>query len=381
MRWIKQHIFLSVVNDALIDLAAPINISYLWNFGSILALTLGVQMATGIFLAMHYCPEISLAFSSVEHIMRDVNYGWLLRYLHANGASLFFIAAYIHIGRNIYYGSYTHPRNMVWNIGVVIFILMMATAFLGYVLPWGQMSLWGATVITNFLTAIPYIGQDLVIWVWGGFSVDNATLNRFYSLHYLLPFILAALVFLHIAALHQHGSNNPTGLTSNVDKIRFHPYYSAKDAYGFVLWFWFWALLTFFMPDILGHPDNYIPGNPLVTPPHIVPEWYFLFAYAILRSIPSKFWGVIALFSSLIILFVLPYLQFSNVRSSALRPLSKTLYWFFLGNFLILTWIGGNPVEDPYVTVGQWATLFYFSYFLVLSPAITWLENKLFHFS
>jgi ubiquinol-cytochrome c reductase cytochrome b subunit len=330
---------------------------------------------------MHYCPEISLAFSSIEHIMRDVDYGWLLRYLHANGASLFFVAVYIHIGRNIYYGSYMQPRNMLWNIGVVLFILMMGTAFLGYVLPWGQMSFWGATVITNFLTAIPYIGQDLVIWVWGGFSVDNATLNRFFSLHYLLPFILAVFAILHLVALHEHGSNNPTGLASNVDKIRFHPYYSSKDFLGFLVWFWLWAALAFYAPDALGHPDNYIPGNPLVTPPHIVPEWYFLFAYAILRSIPSKFWGVIALFASLLILFVLPYLNLSNVRSSALKPISKVLFWFFIGNFIILTWIGGNPVEEPYVWVGQWATIFYFSYFLILTPTITWLENKLFNLS
>lgn len=372
---LKSHPLLRIVNGLIIDLPEPSNISYMWGFGSILGLCLIIQIATGIMLAMHYIPNIDLAFNSVEHIMRDVNYGWILRYLHANGASLFFIIVYIHIGRGLYYGSYL--KSMVWGVGVVLFIVMMATAFIGYVLPWGQMSLWGATVITNLVSAIPYIGTDIVQWIWGGFSVSNATLNRFFSLHYLLPFIIAALALIHIIALHEYGSNNPLGINANIDKIPFHPYFTIKDVLGFVLVGIFITYLVYLAPNVLGHPDNYIPANPLVTPPHIVPEWYFLFAYAILRSIPNKLLGVIALASSLLILLTLPFTHTSLIKSSSFRPLNKFVFWFFVSDFLLLTWIGMCPVETPYVEVGQICTLLYFMYFLVFVPLIGKFENKL----
>ncbi len=359
----------------LVDLPEPSNISYLWGFGSILGLCLVIQILTGIFLAMHYTPHVDMAFNSVEHIMRDVNYGWVLRYLHANGASMFFIAVFIHIGRGIYYGSYL--KTMVWGIGVVIFIVMMATAFIGYCLVWGQMSLWGATVITNLISAIPFIGTDIVQWVWGGFSVSNATLNRFFSLHYLLPFVIAALALIHIIALHEYGSSNPIGITANIDKIPFHPYLTVKDVGGFIMVIIFLMYLVHFAPNALGHPDNYIMANPLVTPPHIVPEWYFLFAYAILRSIPNKLLGVIALASSLLVLLTLPFAHTSKIKSSQFRPISKLLFWLFVSDFLLLTWIGMCPVETPYVEVGQICTVFYFSYFLILQPLVGWIENKL----
>lgn len=361
----------------LVDLPAPSNLSYMWGFGSLLGLCLIIQLGSGIFLAMHYTANIDLAFISVEHIMRDVNYGWLLRYIHANGASMFFIMVYLHIGRGLYYGSYTKPREIVWGVGVIILILMMATAFIGYVLPWGQMSLWGATVITNLISAIPYVGTDIVEWVWGGFSVSNATLNRFYSLHYLLPFGLAGLALVHLIALHEHGSNNPVGVDGNIDKIPFHPYYSIKDLFGYGVFAIFFSFFIFFAPNYLGHPDNYIPANPLVTPPHIQPEWYFLFAYAILRSIPDKLLGVLALFASLLVLFVLPYLHTSKIRSFQFRPFSRLLFWFFVGNFFLLTYIGAMPVEEPWVVIGQICSMFYFGYFLVLNPLAGILENKL----
>jgi ubiquinol-cytochrome c reductase cytochrome b subunit len=375
MRILKNHAILRLVNNMLVDLPEPSNISYLWGFGSILGLCLVIQILTGIFLAMHYTPHVDMAFNSVEHIMRDVNYGWVLRYLHANGASMFFIAVFIHIGRGIYYGSYL--KTMVWGIGVVIFIVMMATAFIGYCLVWGQMSLWGATVITNLISAIPFIGTDIVQWVWGGFSVSNATLNRFFSLHYLLPFVIAALALIHIIALHEYGSSNPIGITANIDKIPFHPYLTVKDVGGFIMVIIFLMYLVHFAPNALGHPDNYIMANPLVTPPHIVPEWYFLFAYAILRSIPNKLLGVIALASSLLVLLTLPFAHTSKIKSSQFRPISKLLFWLFVSDFLLLTWIGMCPVETPYVEVGQICTVFYFSYFLILQPLVGWIENKL----
>ena len=296
MRLLKNHPILSTVNNLLIDLPAPSNISYFWSFGSLLGLVLVIQLASGIFLAMHYTGHIDLAFISVEHIMRDVNWGWFIRYMHANGASMFFVLVYFHIGRGLYYGSYTKPREMVWGVGVVILIVMMATAFIGYVLPWGQMSFWGATVITNLISAIPFVGDDIVQWVWGGFSIGNATLNRFFSLHYLCPFVIAALVMIHLIALHEHGSNNPLGVDGNIDKIPFHPYYTTKDLVGFTLFALIFSGFLFFAPNMMGDVDNYIPANPLVTPPHIQPEWYFLFAYTILRSIPDKLLGVLALF-------------------------------------------------------------------------------------
>lgn len=371
----KENPVISLINSMLIDLPAPSNISYLWNFGSLLGICLIIQIITGIFLAMHYCADANLAFSSVAHITRDVNYGFLLRYLHANGASMFFLSVYLHIGRGIYYGSYT--KIIVWNVGVLLFLLMILTAFIGYVLPWAQMSFWAATVITNLLSAIPYIGDDIVRWVWGGFSVSNATLNRFYSLHYLLPFILAALALVHLIALHEEGSNNPIGIRSDIDKVPFHLYFSLKDLYGAIIFTIVLLILVFLFPYSLGDPENFKEANPLVTPVHIKPEWYFLFAYAILRSIPNKLGGVVALMTSLLILLLLPYLHKSQFRSLSFRPLSKILFWFLIGDFFILTWIGGQPVEDPYILIGQMASIFYFAYFLILTPLIGYWENKL----
>jgi ubiquinol-cytochrome c reductase cytochrome b subunit len=377
MRLAKKHPVLSILNTFLVDSPLPTNINYLWSFGSILGLCFVVQLVTGILLAMHYTPHVDLAFISVEHIMRDVNYGWLLRYVHANGASMFFMMVYIHIARGLYYGSYTHPRELLWSVGVIIFLIMIGTAFLGYVLPWGQMSFWAATVITNMLSAIPWIGVDFVQLVWGGFSVDNATLNRFFSLHYLLPFLLAALIAVHFIGLHEHASNNPLGVNSNIDKVPFHPYFTYKDLVAWIIFFMFFGYFVFFEPNLLGHPDNYIPANPLVTPAHIVPEWYFLPFYAILRSIPNKLGGVIAMVAAILILLVLPFVHTSYVRSSSFRPIQKKIFWFFVADVLILGWIGGQPVEDPYVIVGQVCTIFYFSYFIILTPVIGYIENIL----
>lgn len=375
MRIRKQNPIISPVNSVIIDLPSPSNISYLWNFGSLLGLCLGVQIVTGIFLAMHYSADVSIAFSSVTHILEDVNYGFILKYLHANGASAFFICVYVHIARGLYYGSYL--RAHLWFSGITIFLIMMLTAFIGYVLPWGQMSFWGATVITNFVSAIPYIGDDIVQWIWGGFSVSNATLNRFFSLHYLFPFILALLAVIHIVLLHEHGSNSPIGINPNSDKVPFHSYFSSKDVYGFVLLFILLSFLVFYVPNYLGDPENYIKANPLVTPVHIMPEWYFLFAYAILRAIPNKLGGVIALVLSVLILAVLPYVHTSYIKGLSFRPLGKVFYWFFMVNFVLLTWIGSKPVEDPYIFIGQLSSIFYFSYFLVLVPLSGLVENKI----
>nr|YP_009711240.1 cytochrome b [Lebbeus groenlandicus]QGI24753.1 cytochrome b [Lebbeus groenlandicus] len=359
----KSHPLFSIANGALVDLPTPANISILWNFGSLLGLCLITQIATGLFLAMHYTADISLAFSSVAHICRDVNYGWLLRTLHANGGSFFFICLFMHIGRGIYYGSFMFMHT--WMVGVVILFLTMGTAFLGYVLPWGQMSFWGATVITNLASAIPYIGTNLVQWIWGGFAVDNATLTRFFTFHFLFPFMVAAATMVHILFLHQTGSNNPLGISSQVDKIPFHPYFSYKDIVGFIVMIAGLVILTLLNPYLLGDPDNFIPANPLVTPAHIQPEWYFLFAYAILRSIPNKLGGVIALVLSVAILFILPFTHKAKFRSLAFYPLNQFLFWSMVVIVILLTWIGARPVEDPYVLTGQILTVLYFAYYIV----------------
>nr|P34866.1 RecName: Full=Cytochrome b; AltName: Full=Complex III subunit 3; AltName: Full=Complex III subunit III; AltName: Full=Cytochrome b-c1 complex subunit 3; AltName: Full=Ubiquinol-cytochrome-c reductase complex cytochrome b subunit [Carcharhinus plumbeus]AAA31703.1 cytochrome b [Carcharhinus plumbeus] len=371
----KTHPLLKIMNHALVDLPAPSNISLWWNFGSLLGLCLIIQILTGLFLAMHYTADISMAFSSVVHICRDVNYGWLIRNIHANGASLFFICVYLHIARGLYYGSYLYKET--WNIGVILLFLLMATAFVGYVLPWGQMSFWGATVITNLLSAFPYIGDMLVQWIWGGFSVDNATLTRFFAFHFLLPFLILALTIIHLLFLHETGSNNPLGINSDADKISFHPYFSYKDLLGFFVMIFFLAVFALFMPNLLGDAENFIPANPLVTPPHIKPEWYFLFAYAILRSIPNKLGGVLALLFSIFILMLVPLLHTSKQRSTIFRPMTQIFFWLLVANSIILTWIGGQPVEQPFIMVGQIASISYFSLFLIIMPLTSWWENKI----
>jgi ubiquinol-cytochrome c reductase cytochrome b subunit len=355
----------------------PKNLNYLWNLGAIAGVALVIQIISGIILAMHYTPHIDKAFDSVENIMRNVNYGWLIRYTHAVGASMFFAAVYIHMFRGLYYGSYKYPRELLWQIGLVIFIVMMATAFMGYVLPWGQMSYWGATVITSLFSAIPYIGDSIVTWLWGGYSVENATLNRFFALHYLLPFVILGLVVLHVVALHTHGSNNPTGKDlKEEDKIPFHPYYTYKDLFSFGLYFIIFSYFMFYEPNYLGHPDNYIPANPLVTPAHIVPEWYFLPFYAILRAVPSKLGGVILMFGSIFVLFLLPWLDRSPIRSGNDRPTFRIAFFIFLFDALLLGYVGGKPAEGIYITISRFAASYYFFHFLVLLPIISKYEEK-----
>ncbi|HYD98182.1 MAG TPA: cytochrome b N-terminal domain-containing protein [Alphaproteobacteria bacterium] len=380
IRWVDERMpIFSMMHHEYNEFPTPKNFNYFWNFGALAMIVLVTMLATGIFLAMHYTAHTSMAFNSVERIMRDVNYGWLLRYIHANGASMFFIVVYIHIWRGMYYGSYKKPRELLWILGVVIFLLMMGTAFMGYVLPWGQMSFWGATVITNLFSAIPVVGDSIVTLLWGGFSVDNPTLNRFFALHYLLPFVIAAVVFLHVWALHVHGSNNPLGIDMKgpQDSLPFHPYYTAKDSFGTAVFLLFFAIIVFYFPNLLGHPDNYIPANPLSTPAHIVPEWYFLPFYAILRAIPDKLGGVLAMFGAILVWFILPWLDTSKVRSARFRPIYKWLMLILTVDFLVLGYVGGKPPEGIYVVIGQIATFWYFLHFLILLPIVGKLERPL----
>ena len=384
VQWIDHRLpIFSMIDHSVVEYPTPKNLSYWWNFGSLAGICLVLQIVTGIVLAMHYVPHETLAFTSVEHIMRDVNYGWLLRYAHANGASMFFVVVYVHIFRGLYFGSYKSPRELLWWLGIIILLLMMATAFMGYVLPWGQMSFWGATVITNLFSAIPIIGEHIVTWLWGGFAVGNPTLNRFFSLHYLLPFVIVGVVMLHLVALHQHGSNNPLGIDRKgpQDSIPFHPYYTVKDMFGLVIFMIVFAALIFYAPNLLGEPDNYIPANRLVTPAHIVPEWYFLPFYAILRSvpdllfIPAKLAGVLCMFGAIILLFFLPWLDTSKVRSARFRPIFKQFYYILMIDVLALLWVGGQPPEGMALIIGRVATLYYFVHFLIILPLVGKFEK------
>jgi quinol-cytochrome oxidoreductase complex cytochrome b subunit len=380
VRWIDHRLpVFSFLNHELNEYPTPKNLSYWWNFGSLAGIVLVIMILSGIFLAMHYTPHTAFAFDSVERIMRDVNYGWLIRYIHMNGASFFFIIVYIHIFRGLYYGSYKAPRELLWMLGVVILLLMMATAFMGYVLPWGQMSFWGATVITNLFSAFPVIGDHIVTWLWGGFSVDNPTLNRFFSLHYLLPFAIVGVVVLHLVALHRFGSGNPLGIDVKgpQDSIPFHPYYTAKDSFGLGVFLIAFAAVVFFAPNLFGEPDNYIPANPMVTPPHIVPEWYFLPYYAILRAIPDKLLGVLAMFGSILVLFILPWLDTARVRSAKFRPTYRKFFWVLVIDCIVLGYVGANPPEGWFVLVGRVATFYYFFHFLILLPVLGLIERPL----
>ena len=378
VRWIDHRLpVFTFMHHEMHEYPTPKNLNYWWNFGSLAGIVLVIMIMSGIVLAMHYTAHVDHAFQSVERIMRDVNYGWLVRYIHANGASFFFIVVYIHIFRGLYYGSYKAPRELLWMLGVVILILMMATAFMGYVLPWGQMSFWGATVITNLFSAIPLVGESIVTLLWGGFSVDNPTLNRFYALHYLLPFVIVGVVVLHIVALHRFGSNNPLGIDvrGNQDTLSFHPYYTVKDAFGLGVFLVLLSAVVFFLPNSMGHPDNYIPANPMVTPAHIVPEWYFLPFYAILRAVPDKLLGVLAMFAAIGVLFILPWLDRSPVRSATFRPIYKIMFWVFLVDCVALTWLGAKPAEGIYVVLSRLCTAYYFFHFIILLPVLSIFET------
>jgi len=380
LAWLDYRLpIFSVLREALVDHPTPRNLNYWWNFGSLAGITLIIMIVSGLVLSMHYVPHVDFAFDSVEHIMRDVNYGWLIRYIHSVGASMFFLIVYIHMARGLYYGSYKSPREVLWWLGIIIFLLMIVTAFLGYTLPWGQMSFWGATVITNLFSAIPLVGDNIVTWLLGGFSIDNPTLNRFYSFHYLLPFIIVGVVFLHIISLHKVGSNNPTGidLTLKKEKIPFHPYYTIKDFFGLGVFFIIFGIFVFFLPNSLGHPDNYIPADPLVTPEHIVPEWYFLPFYAILRAIPFKLLGVLAMLGSILILFVLPWLDTCKVRSCRFRPIYKQFFWIFIFNFIVLGWVGSKVPEGHYLIISRICTAYYFTHFLIILPILGTFEKTL----
>nr|WAK83102.1 cytochrome b [Janus sp.] len=376
MKFMKNPI-MKIIYSSLINLPTPLNISIWWNFGSLLGLCLMTQIVSGLFLSMHYCPNVEYAFNSIIHICRDVNMGWLMRLIHMNMASFFFICMYMHIGRGLYYMSYKLKK--VWTIGIMILFLTMATAFLGYVLPWGQMSFWGATVITNLISAIPYLGHSMVLWIWGGFSVDNATLNRFYSLHFIMPFIVAMLVMMHLTFLHLSGSNNPLGTNSNLNKIPFHPYFTIKDMVGFLVMMFFLTMLIMFNPYLLGDPDNFSPANPFITPTHIQPEWYFLFAYAILRSIPNKLGGVMALFMSIAIFLIMPLMSLNKIFSLKFYPLNQILFWMMINIFIMLTWLGAQPVEAPFIFTCQTLTIMYFMYFIINPLAMNLWDKLLFN--
>lgn len=377
--WIDERLpIFHFFKKDLVQYPTPKNLNYLWNFGSLAGITLVIMILSGLFLAMHYVPHVDKAFDSVERIMRDVNGGWLIRYIHMNGASFFFIVVYLHMARGLYYGSYKNPRELLWMLGVFILLLMMATAFMGYVLPWGQMSFWGATVITNLFSAFPG-GESIVHWLWGGFSVDNPTLNRFFVLHYLFPFLIIGVIALHLVALHRFGSNNPLGIerTKPSDSVPFHPYYTVKDFFGLGVYLSIYACIIFFMPNFFGEPDNYIPANPLVTPSHIVPEWYFLPFYAILRSIPSKLGGVLTMFGAVGVLFIVPFLDKHPIKSGRFRPYFKILFWIFILNCLLLGWVGAKPPEGFYLILGRLCTLYYFFHFVVLYPLLSKYEPQI----
>jgi quinol-cytochrome oxidoreductase complex cytochrome b subunit len=375
MRFVKSNFLLSFISNAVIFYPAPSNLNYFWNFGFYAGLCLVIQILTGIFLSMYYVSDQSMAMWSVEHIMRDVNFGWLVRYAHANGASMFFVAVYCHILRGMYYGSYFHPRSPLWSVGVLIFFFMIVTAFIGYVLPWGQMSFWAATVITSLVSVIPFVGFDILIWLWGGYSVDNATLNRFFSLHYLFPFIILALVFVHLVLLHQDGSNNSMGISYTPERVSFSPFYIFKDFFGIIVFLFVFSIFIFFFPNVLGHSDNYIMANPMVTPSHIVPEWYFLPFYAILRSIPDKLFGVLTMVLSIVILVLLPYLIDQQIRSATFVYFFRLSFYYFVVVAVFLTWLGSQPAEFPYVGLSQFFTFLYFFYFFCLLPFLSFVQS------